>query len=191
MATVENHLPPAAAPTEAADIRTAGELLPLVYTELRHLAAAQLARESSGHTLQATALVHEAWLRLVSSPQRNWRNRTYFFAAAAEAMRRILVEEARRRLRLRHGGSWQRVDLEGAELTQAPPDERIVLVDEALEELAQLDPVEAEVVKLHYFGGLNQVETAEVLGLSERTVKRYSAFAKAWLYRRIGELLSR
>lgn len=165
----------------------ASELLPLVYDELRHLAASKLAREKPGQTLQATALVHEAWLRLVNSEQQNWQNRSYFFAAAAEAMRRILVESARRKCQLKRGGQYIKVDLEGIDLPAVPPDEQTLLVDEALQALAKEDPVEAEVVKLHFFVGLKHAEIAEVLGLSERTVKRYWAFAKVWLFQHIRE----
>jgi len=165
----------------------ASELLPLVYDELRRLAASKLAREKPGQTLQATALVHEAWLRLVTSEQQNWQNRNYFFAAAAEAMRRILVENARRKCQLKRGGKYVKVDLEAVELPSVPPDEQTLLVDEALQALAKEDPIEAEVVKLHFFVGLRHAEIAEILGISERTVKRYWSFAKVWLFRRIRE----
>ncbi len=158
------------------------ELLPLVYEELRRMAAAQMAREKPGQTLQATALVHEAWLRLVGSEERDWRNRSYFFAAAAEAMRRILVETARRKYRQKRGGDWQRVPLEDLDLAQEPTDDRILWVDEALEALARLEPTEAKVVTMHIFAGMNHAEIGEALGLSDRSVKRYWSYAKAWLY---------
>lgn len=161
------------------------ELMPLVYSELRQMAATKLAREKPGQTLQATALVHEAWLRLVASDERDWRNRSYFFAAAAEAMRRILVETARRKCRQKRGGGWERVSLEGAELAQAPIDENILWVNEALEELTRIEPTEAKVVTMHIFAGMNHAEIGEVLGLSERSVKRYWTYAKAWLYQYI------
>jgi RNA polymerase sigma factor (TIGR02999 family) len=164
------------------DPQKAAELLPLVYGELRRLAAAKMSREMPGQTLQATALVHEAWLRLCSSEQQNWQNRAHFFAAAAEAMRRILVENARRKHQLKRGGKWQRIEMEGLELPDVEPDARILAVDEALTELAKVGPLEAEVVKLHCFAGLEHAQIAEVLQVSKRTVHRYWSFAKVWLY---------
>jgi len=163
------------------------ELLPIVYQELRRLAAWRMARERPGQTLQATALVHEAWLRLVSSEHQHWENRSHFFNAAAEAMRRILVENARRKKQVKRGGRWQRVDFDGVDLPTVPPDEKVLLVDEVLEELSAAAPVEAQITKLHYFMGLSHAETGELLGLSERTVKRRWAYAKAWLLQRIRE----
>ena len=165
--------------------QTAATLLPLVYDELRRLAAAKMARELPGQTLQATALVHEAWLRLVSAEQQNWENRGHFFAAAAEAMRRILVENARRRHRLKHGGNWQRIDWEGLDLPQLDPDEKLLAINEALEELAKVGPTEAEVVKLRFFAGLEYAEIAALLNISERTAHRYWAFARVWLYQHL------
>ena len=162
-------------------------LLPLVYDELRRVAASKMAREQPGQTLQATALVHEAYLRLVDSDSPGWQNRAHFFAAASEAMRRILVENARRKSQLKRGGRWQRIDLEPLDLPNISQDNRILLVDEALEVLARTDPTEAKVVKLRYFAGLRHEEIAKMLGISERTVKRYWRFAKAWLYRHIEE----
>jgi RNA polymerase sigma factor (TIGR02999 family) len=170
---------------KSGDADSVNDLLPLVYEELRQMAAAKLAREKPGQTLQATALVHEAWLRLTGSGEPDWRNRSYFFAAAAEAMRRILVEIARRKCRQKRGGGWERVSLEGAELAQAATDENILWVNEALEELARIEPTEAKVVTMHVFAGMNHAEIGEVLGLSERSVKRYWAYAKAWLYQYI------
>lgn len=162
---------------EAAD-----ELLPLVYQELRILASARMSNEQAGQTLQATALVHEAWLRLTKKDEQVWNGRPHFFAAAAEAMRRILVERARRRLRIRHGGQWRRdhsVDLGG--IVKEGEDEKILAVHEALETFAVKDPKRAEVVKLRFFVGMEYKEIASVLDLSEPTVKRYWAFARAWL----------
>jgi len=167
---------------KSGDADSVNDLLPLVYEELRQMAAAQMAREKPGQTLQATALVHEAWLRLVSSEERDWRNRSYFFAAAAEAMRRILVETARRKYRQKRGGEWQRVPLEGVDLALEPTDDRILWVNEALEEFARLEPTEAKVVTMHIFAGMNHAEIGKALGLSERSVKRYWSYAKAWLY---------
>jgi RNA polymerase sigma factor (TIGR02999 family) len=164
------------------DPRRATELLPLVYDELRRLAAARMARELPGQTLQATALVHEAWLRLISSERQNWQNRKHFFGAAAEAMRRILVENARRKKQLKRGGEWRRIDWDGFDLPSLGPEERILAIDEALEELTRVSPMEAEVVKLRFFAGLEHAEIAAVLKLSERTVHRYWSFAKVWLY---------
>lgn len=169
------------------DPRSSAELLPLVYEELRRLAAIKMANEIPGQTLQATALVHEAWLRLLAAEQRNWQNRSHFFGAAAEAMRRILVENARRRHQLKRGGEWRRVDWEGLDLPQLDPEDRVLAVDEALEELAKVGPTEAEVVKLRFFAGLEHAEIAELLKLSERTVHRYWSFAKAWLYEHLRE----
>ena len=161
------------------------DLLPLVYEELRKLAAARMARESAGHTLQPTALVHEAWLRLSGSSGDVWKNRVYFFAAAAEAMRRILVEHARRKSRLKHGGGQERLDIEGLELAEAPVDDRILLINEALSELEKEDPERARVVVLKYFGGMTNKELAETLGIGERTVNRHWLCAKQWLFHKI------
>ena len=162
--------------------RPARELLPLVYDELRRLAAQRLAREVPGQTLQATALVHEAYLRLVGSdPDRPWDGRGHFFAAAAEAMRRILVENARRRHRVKRGGNRARVDLDKAQPTAPETDDDLLALDEALERLAKKDPIKAELVQLRVFAGLTVVQAAEILGLSTTTADRYWAFARAWL----------
>jgi RNA polymerase sigma factor (TIGR02999 family) len=162
--------------------KLARELLPLVYDELRRLAAQRLAREGPGQTLQATALVHEAYLRLVGeSPDRPWEGRGHFFAAAAEAMRRILVEHARRRHRLKRGGDRGRVDLDQVELAAPGIDEDVLALDDALERLAQIEPVKAQVVQLRVFAGLTVGQVAEVLGLSISTTDRYWAYVRAWL----------
>lgn len=164
------------------DHRATAELLPLVYEELRQLAAQRLAQEKSGQTLQATALVHEAYLRLVGDGGIEWANRRHFFAAAAEAMRRILVEQARRKRRVRHGGGKQRIDLDDAcSLVQPRPDD-LLAVDEALTRLASLNPIRAEVVNLRFFAGLTMPEIAQALGISLPTAERYWAFARTWLY---------
>src|SRR5438552_94341 len=151
------------------DPKAAEELLPLVYEELRKLAAAKMANEASGQTLQPTALVHEAWLRLVGEAQPTFENRGHFFSAAAEAMRRILVEKARRKHRVRHGGELKRVDFTDLDVAIAEDDNAVLAVSEALDRLTELDPVAAELIKLRVFGGLPNVEAARVLGLAERT----------------------
>ncbi|HEY5911989.1 MAG TPA: ECF-type sigma factor [Verrucomicrobiae bacterium] len=169
------------------EAKAAEELLPLVYSDLRKLAAQKMAREAPGQTLQATALVHEAWLRLADSTRQEWRGREHFFSAAAEAMRRILVENARRKLRLRHGGGLQRVDCETFDLPIAQDDEKCLRVHEALDQLAEADRRKAEVVKLRVFAGLGVAEIAAVVNASEKTVQRDWAFAKAWLSRELKE----
>jgi RNA polymerase sigma factor (TIGR02999 family) len=167
------------------DPQAATQLLPLVYTELRKLASAKLARELPGQTLQPTALVHEAWLRVSRPGHANFANRAHFFAAAAEAMRRILIDNARRKHALRHGGGQVRVDLEEVDIAAPASDEQLLAVHEALDKLAAEDPAKAELVKLRYFVGLTVEEAAEVLGVSTPTVKRHWAYAKAWLYSEI------
>ena len=171
---------------EQGDPKAAGELLPSVYEELRRLAASHMAQQPPGQTIQATALVHEAWLRLQKGGGRRWQTRKHFFAAAAQAMRHILIERARRRSRARHGGELERIPLDELEIAAPADDERLLLVDAAFEELAAAAPEKAEVVKLRFFVGLNEKETAEVLGLSPRTVERYWSYAKAWLMERVG-----
>jgi RNA polymerase sigma factor (TIGR02999 family) len=166
----------------AGDEQAADKLLPLVYDALRRLAAARMASEAPGQTLQPTALVHEAWLQLVGPTPVHWNSRGHFFGAAAEAMRRILLQRARKKGRLRHGGALQRVDLEEVTLATQDQDEVILAVDEALEKLARESPQKAEIVKLRYFGGLGHAEIAEVLGISEPTVRRHWAYARSWLY---------
>src|SRR5262245_49990663 len=168
---------------DADDPHAAAQLLPLVYDELRKLAAQKLAHEKPGQTLDATALVHEAYLRLVDRDQaQSWDSRGHFFAAAAEAMRRILVENARHKTRQKHGGGRHRVSLEAAESVQPAPDEDLVALDEALTRLTAHDPIKAEVVKLRFFAGLTLPEIATALDLSLATVERYWTFARTWLY---------
>jgi RNA polymerase sigma factor (TIGR02999 family) len=172
---------------ERGDSEAATRLLPLVYDELRKLAAQKMSRENPGQTLQATALVHEAWLRLGGNQQPAWQNRAHFFAAAAEAMRRILIDNARRKSALRHGGQAERVnlDLDSLGLADGVDDDQLLAVHETLDRLAAHDAVKAELVKLRFFAGLTMEEAAQVLKLSEPTAKRYWAYARAWLYREI------
>jgi RNA polymerase sigma factor (TIGR02999 family) len=165
--------------------QTQEDWLPLFYEELRKLAAQKMARESPGQTLQATALVHEAWLRLGGEHQPPWENRAHFFAAAAEAMRRILIDRARRRNADRHGGQARHVSLEDLELATEADDDQLLAVHEALERLAAHDGPKAELVKLRFFAGLTLPEAARVLGYSEPTAKRHWAYARAWLFREI------
>ena len=165
------------------DPHAAEQLLPLVYEELRKLAAQQLAQEKPGQTLQATALVHEAYLRLVATGQaRDWNGRTHFFRAAAEAMRRILVDCARRKHSQKRGGARRQVDLEGVAEVVVDPSDDLVAVHETLELLAHHDPLKAELVKLRYFAGLSVEEAADLLGISRATADRYWRYAKTWLY---------
>ncbi len=169
---------------ESGDPRAQDRLLELVYGELRQLAASKLSREFAAHTLQPTALVHEAWLRLGGSEQPAWNNRAHFFGAAAEAMRRILIDRARKRHAARHGGGLQRVDLDatGMELAAAGGDDELLAVNDALERLALEHPRQAQLVKLRYFVGLTIEQAAEAMGVSTPTAKRDWAFARAWLY---------
>lgn len=167
---------------QAGDPHAATQLLPLVYDELRKLAAHKLAQEAPGQTLQATALVHEAWLRLVGAGQEYWDNRSHFFAAAAEAMRRILIDRARSKSAARHGGRPNRIDLDRVTVATEDTDEAVLAVHEALDRLAAVHPVKAEVVKLRYFVGMNHRQVAQALGFSEATVRRHWTFARAWLY---------
>lgn len=170
---------------EQGKAKPAEELLPLVYEELRRLAARKMAGEAPGQTLQPTALVHEAWLRLVGNENPKFDGRAHFFAAAAEAMRRILIENARRKKAARHGGGQQRVDFQELNLTTDPKDDELLAVHEALDGLAGEDPQKAELVKLRYFVGLTLEEAADVLGISTATAKRQWTYARAWLYRDI------
>jgi RNA polymerase sigma factor (TIGR02999 family) len=170
------------------DPRAAGELLPLVYDELRQLAAQRLAQEKPGQTLQATALVHEAYLRLVGGNlEQPWNSRGHFFAAAAEAMRRILVEQARHKRRLRHGGGRKRLDLDQLELSADQVSDDLLALDEALAKLATEEAEAAQVVRLRYFAGLTIEQTAAALGISVRTANRHWAFARAWLFQQLRE----
>lgn len=164
------------------DAKAAEELLPLVYEELRRLAAQKMANEAPGQTLQPTALVHEAWLRLIGSERQRWKNCGHFLGAAAEAMRRILIDRARRKNRVRHGKGLARMDFNELDLAVSTDDEMLLRVDEALEKLTLEDTDKASLVKLRYFAGLSIPEAAEALGLSETTAKRHWAFARAWLY---------
>ena len=162
------------------------QLIPLVYEELRRMAAQRMLPGGGESTLQPTALVHEVWLRLGGSEMAGWQNRGHFFASAATAMRSILVDGARRRKAVRHGGGQQRVNIDEVEVAeQRVTDEQVLAVHEALEKFAAEDPKKAELVKLRYFGGLSVGEAAEILGVSEPTVKRWWAFARGWLGREI------
>jgi RNA polymerase sigma factor (TIGR02999 family) len=165
------------------DAVAADDLLPLVYQELRRLAAHKMSSEAAGHTLQPTALVHEAWLRLGGNESPQFENRAHFFGAAAEAMRRILVESARRKKRIRHGGELERVDLDAVELPLPLPDDELLALDEALDRLSTVDSRAAEVVKLCFFVGLTQEQAAKELGISLATTERLWSFARAWLFR--------
>ena len=167
---------------EAGDTEAAEKLLPTVYAELRRLAAHKLARETPGQTLQPTALVHEAYLRLIGTEDPGWDGRGHFFGAAAEAMRRILVESARRKARPKHGGDLQRVDLDAEDAVLDERSSHLLALDEALGRLALADPAKAELVKLWYFAGMTLSQAADALGISRTTADRYWAYARAWLY---------
>jgi RNA polymerase sigma factor (TIGR02999 family) len=171
------------------DPAAAEELLPLVYNELRKLAAHKMANEQPGHTLQPTALVHEAYLRLVGSADVRWNGRGHFFAAAAEAMRRILVERARRKHRLKHGGGQQRLDIEQLDVAAVSDDGQLLAVNDALDKLAERDKLGADLIKLRFFTGLSNVQAAELLGIPERSAKRTWAYARAWLYEELKKTL--
>lgn len=165
----------------------AGRLLALVYDELRRLAARKMAQESGAQTLQPTALVHEAWLRLGGDEQPTWENRTHFFCAAAEAMRRILIDRARSKQARRHGGGQQRLDVDALEITAPMKDDELLAVDEALDRFSQHAPQKAELVKLRYFTGMGLKEAGQVLGISEPTAVRWWTYSKTWLYQAIQE----
>ena len=176
---------------ECGDVQAADQILPLVYRELRKLAAAKMAREAPGQTLQATALVHEAWLRLGGDQQPQWKNRAHFFAAAAESMRRILIEKARRRRAVRHGGALQKESADATGFDVAAPqldDSGLILLDEALGRLAAHDARKAEIVKHCFFVGLTLEEAAQVMGIADRTAKRDWAYARAWLFNEMKQL---
>ena len=170
---------------EQGETQATDELLPLVYEELRCLAAQRLSQELPGQTLQATALVHEAYLRLLGPEVTTWKSRGHFFGAAAEAMRRILVDNARRKQRLKRGGNQQRVDMDDVQLGAEGPSEDLIALDEALAKLAEMDSAKAELVKLRYFAGLTVEQAARALGCSETTAKEHWRFARAWLYRQM------
>jgi RNA polymerase sigma factor (TIGR02999 family) len=170
---------------EHGDPKAADELLPLVYGELRKLAASRMANEAPNQTLQPTALVHEAWLRLVGNDNAQFANRAHFFSAAAEAMRRILIDKARRKKAIRHGGVQQRVELEEVDAALPGDDDELLAVNEALDKLAAQNEIEAELVKLRYFVGMTLEEAAQVLNISARTADNYWAHARAWLFREI------
>ena len=173
------------AAVNAGDPNAAEGLLVLVYDELRRLAASKLASEAPGQTLQPTALVHEAWLRLVGGESRTFKDREHFFRASAEAMRRILIDRARHKHTVRHGGEYQRVDFEVLDLAGPAVDDKLLAVNEALDKFAMEFPMQAELVKLRYFAGLTIEEASEVLGFSVSTAKNYWAFSRAWLLKEI------
>jgi RNA polymerase sigma factor (TIGR02999 family) len=167
------------------DSKAADQLLPLVYDELRRLAAHKMVHQPPEQTLQATALVHEAYLRLIGSEPVQWNSRGHFFSAAAEAMRRILIERARKKSARKHGGGLQRVDLDQVDIALDTEDDLLLLLNDALEEFREKDPTAAELIKLRFFVGLPNQQAAELLGVSERTAKRSWAYARAWLYHRM------
>jgi RNA polymerase sigma factor (TIGR02999 family) len=172
---------------EEGDSQAVDKLLPAVYQELRQLAAQKLSQERPGQTLQATALVHEAYLRLVGADNQTWKSRTHFFAAAAEAMRRILIENARRKRRLKRGGGQLKVGMDEAIAFIDSPSEDVIAIDEALARLAEEESTIAELVKLRFFGGLTLEQAGEVLGISRRTATRHWTFARAWLYKQLAQ----
>jgi RNA polymerase sigma factor (TIGR02999 family) len=172
---------------EQGNEKAADRLLSLVYEELRRLAVHKMSHEPPGQTLQATALVHEAYIRLVSSEDQNWRGRTHFFTAAAEAMRRILIDKARRKQRLKHGGVQKRIELDGVDIAIEGPSTDLLALDEALSKLAEEDSIKADLVKLRYFAGLTLEQTAEMLNISRATAERYWSYARAWLFHEINK----
>src|SRR4030042_2332940 len=172
---------------EQGDPQATEKLLPLVYEELRVLAAQKMAQEKPGQTLQATALVHEAYIRLVGGEAGNWKGRTHFFAAAAEAMRRILIENARRKRRRKRGAGQHKVDLDDAGAAIEAPSDDLIALDEALPKLGEEDPAKADLVKLRYFAGLTLEQAAEMLGISRATADRYWSYARAWLFDQINK----
>jgi RNA polymerase sigma factor (TIGR02999 family) len=173
---------------ERGEKHSSEELIPLVYNELRRVAAVQLAAEPAGQTLQPTALVHEAWVRLIGGQEQTWENRAHFFGAAAEAMRRIMIERARRKSAIKHGGGQERVNIEKFDIADTLPDEKVLLVDEALERLKAEEPEMAQIVVLKFFGGLTNEEIVAITGKSDRTIRRQWDYAKAWLFKCIQNL---
>jgi RNA polymerase sigma factor (TIGR02999 family) len=167
---------------EQGEAKSSDELLPLVYNELRRMAARKMSAERPGHTLQPTALVHEAWLQLVDTPNQSWRNRAHFFGAAAEAMRRLLIARARRKQAQRRGAGAAHLDMDEIEFANPAPDDQLLALNDALDRFAALEPQQAELVKLRYFVGLKIEEAADVLGISRATATRWWAYARAWLY---------
>jgi RNA polymerase sigma factor (TIGR02999 family) len=194
---LDGHVPPKASPEPAGDVtqlliawsqgdpRALEALIPLIYDDLRRMAERHLSRENRGHTLQPTAVVHEAYLKLIDQKRVTWKNRGHFFAVAAQTMRRLLVDHARRRDAEKRGGEVTRVALDGEDVSVTPREADVIALDQALEKLAGLDAMQAKVVELRYFGGLTLEETAEVLGFSPSTVGRSFRLAKAWLYREL------
>ena len=170
---------------EQGNPKATDELLPLVYDELRRMAAHKMANEPAGHTLQPTALVHEAWLKLVDSRDQSWQNRAHFFGAAAEAMRRILIGRARRKNAQRRGSGALHLDVDELEIASPAADDQLLSLNDALDRFAELEPRQAELVKLRYFVGMKIDEAAEILGISEATAKRWWAYARAWLFHEI------
>lgn len=167
---------------EQGNAQSTEKLLPLVYNELRRMAANKMASEAAGHTLQPTALVHEAWLKLVDPPSQSWQNRAHFFGAAAEAMRRILIARARRKHTQRRGAGAFHLDVDELEIASPAPDDELLALNDALDRFAALEPEQAELVKLRYFVGLKIEEAAEILGISKATATRWWAYARAWLF---------
>jgi RNA polymerase sigma factor (TIGR02999 family) len=177
-----NDLPGLLDAAGACDPQSADKMLPMVYDELRRIAAHRMSLQPAGQTLQATALVHEAFLRLVGNAEQTWADRRHFFAAASQAMRHILVDRARRRAAVRHGSNQSAVALEEIEVASPDTDEQVLAVHDALDQLALHDPAAAELVKLHFFGGFTFLESAELMNISERTAKRIWSYARAWLF---------
>lgn len=173
---------------EQGDARATDELLPLVYEELRRLAARKISQEKPGQTLQATALVHEAYIRLIGSENQDWSGRTHFFTAAAEAMRRILIDNARRKQRLKHGGDRQRIELRDVDIVIEGPSTDLIALDEALNKLAKEDSVKSDLIKLRYFAGLTIEQSADILGISRATAERYWSYSRAWLFHEINKV---
>lgn len=173
------------AAVEQGDSKAADELLELLYDELRHLAAAKMSQQPPGQTLQPTALVHEAWLRLVGARNPTFRDRRHFFAASAEAMRHILIDRARRKETERHGGRFERVEIDKLELAEPTPDDELLAVHDVLDEFSKQYPVQAQLVKLRYFAGMTNEEASQILGISLSTVNNYWNFSRAWLFNQI------